>query len=50
MQNLQKTSDVVTTSEFTINNSKAMMDNTTISGLSFGCVAMSCIGSEFWMD
>ena len=50
MQSLQKNSDVVTTSQYTINSKNKMKDNMTITGQSYGCVVISCIGSEFWMD
>ena len=50
MQNLQKSNDVVTTSQYTINSKNKMKDNMTITGQSYGCVVISCIGSELWMD
>lgn len=50
MQNLQKNNGVVTTSQFTIDSKNKMKDNMTVTGLSYGCVVISCIGSEFWTD
>ena len=50
MQSLQKTSEVVNTSQYTIDNKNKMRDNMTITGQTYGSVVISCIGSEFWMD
>ena len=50
MQNLQKNNGVVTTSQYTIDSKNKMKDNMTVTGLSYGCVVISCIGSEFWTD
>ena len=50
MQNLQKNRGMVTTSQFAIDSKSKMKDNMTVTGLSYGCVVISCIGSEFWTD